>query len=257
MFRHYAALTQQDLPMSGNIVAVLPLAAIETHGPHLPLGTDGFIAEGILDHAQQLDRDTRDTTVLRLPLLWLGASAEHNARAGTLSRDPQSLVTSIVDIGAGLAKAGLRRILLFNGHGGNVAAAQIAALALRSRYELLAASVHWLDLGLPDTIKPPAPMASDVHGGWIETSAMLHLAPDLVKMEQAQANPPVTPAPCLFPNGPVTWGWHVQDLAEHSQPDGWIGRPDLADRDIGRALVEHAAARLCSVLHELVRADWR
>src|SRR5436305_3530536 len=86
-------------------VAVLPLGAIESHGPHLPLGTDGIIADGILDRAAALDRS--HLPVLRLPSFWLGASAEHADRAGTLSTTPEALIASIEMIGSGLAYAGL------------------------------------------------------------------------------------------------------------------------------------------------------
>ena len=141
---------------------------------------------------------------------------------------------------------------MFNAHGGNVAAAQIAALKLRNAHDLLAASLHWLDLGLPADLAAPAPVADDVHGGWIETSVMLHLAPHLVAMDQAKGQEPVPPAPSLFPAGPVAWGWRASDLA----PGGWIGRADLARAEIGERLVAHSATRLCGVLRDLAQARW-
>lgn len=243
----------------GDAVAIIPLAAVETHGPHLPLGTDGLIAEGILDRAAKLD--TGASTFLRLPLVWLGASNEHADRPGTLSCEPEHLIAHIVAIAEGLARCGVHRVMLFNGHGGNVAAAAIAALKLRTRFDMLAASAHWLDFGLPARLTAPAPLAGDVHGGWVETSALLHLAPQLVVKDAIAARPATTPATCLFPSGPIDWGWKLDDLAihddaKHHHGGGWIGRPDLATAELGHQLVDHAAHELVRALQEIAAAPW-
>lgn len=227
---------------------MLPLGALETHGPHLPLATDTLIAEGILDRVRDLDRSAEP--ILRLPPVWIGASAEHADRAGTVSVEPEALIAQIEGIGDGLARAGVKRVLLFNAHGGNIAAASIAALKLRTRFGMLAASAHWLDYGLPPDMKSPAGAKDDVHGGWIETSVMLHLAPTLVGKGAAAL--PRPPGPGLFPSGPVNWGWMTSDLAT----GGWIGRADLADAALGQAMVEHAARAALATLHELAAAPW-
>ncbi|WP_316978630.1 creatininase family protein [Shumkonia mesophila] len=250
-FLSYADLSQTAFPAAGDAVAMLPLAAVESHGPHLPLGTDGLIVEGILARAAAADGG-RDRRVLRLPALWLGASAEHADRPGTLSVEPEALVGQIVAAAQGLALAGVRRVVLFNGHGGNAAAAAMAALRLRTRFGMLAVNVHWLDFGLPPGLAAPGPMAADIHGGWIETSAILHLAPHLVGGDAIASPPPRRPAPMLFPSGPIAWGWKTDDLAA----GGWIGRPDLATPEIGKALVEHAAEQTVKLLEEVAAAAW-
>lgn len=252
MFVPFVQQTQTAVWPSDS-VAILPLAAVEAHGPHLPLGTDGFIAEAILDHAAQRDGGT--ASFVRLPLLWLGASAEHSDRAGTLSQEPERLIAQIVDIGAGLARCGLRRVILFNGHGGNIAAGSIAALKLRTQFNMLAASAHWLDFGVPETITPPTPVMNDVHGGWVETSVLLHLAPHLVVMDKAAARPAEPPAKSLFPTGPITWGWKLDDLSAESM-GGWIGAPNLATAELGKALIDHAAEKLLQTLREIAAAPW-
>jgi creatinine amidohydrolase len=249
-FVRYADLAQTAYPVAGDAVAVLPLAAVESHGPHLPLGTDGIIVDGILGRAAA--DDGRDRRVLQLPTLWLGASAEHADRPGTLSVEPESFVAQIVAVADGLALAGLRRVVLFNGHGGNRPAADIAALRLRTRFAMLAVNVHWLDFGLPPDLDAPGPAADDVHGGWIETSMVLHLAPQLVVADAIAAAPPHSPATTLIPSGPVAWGWKTDDLAS----GGWIGHPELARAGIGKALVDHAAARLVRLLEEVAGAVW-
>lgn len=247
----YADLAQTAYPVDGDVVAVLPLAAVESHGPHLPLGTDGIIIDGILARAVAADGG-RPRRALRLPTLWLGASAEHADRPGTLSIEPESLIAQIVAVAQGLALAGVRRVVLLNGHGGNAAAATIAALRLRTRVDMLAVNVHWLDFGLPPGLVAPGPVETDIHGGWVETSAILHLAPQLVTGDAIAPAPPRGPAGMLYPFGPVAWGWKTDDLA----PGGWIGRPDLATPELGMALIDHTAGQLVRLLDEVAAATW-
>ncbi len=230
-------------------VAVLPLGATEYHGPHLPLTTDALIVDGILARAAQ--RDQNPARILRLPTIEVGASAEHADRPGTLSIEPEELITQIVAIAQALDRANIKRVVLFNGHGGNVAAASIAALKLRTRFGMLAASAHWLDFGLPPQLKHPAPVGGDVHGGWIETSVLLHLAPTHVS-GNLTASDAKTPAPSLYPSGPIAWGWMTSDMA----PGGWIGRPDLANAEMGAAMIDHAAQKLLTLIEELAVAVW-
>jgi creatinine amidohydrolase len=249
VFIPYGHLTQSDV-IAANSVALIPMAAMETHGPHLPLATDGLIAEGIIERASELNA-TKGLTYL-LPPLWLGASAEHADRAGTLSAEPEILISQICSIGEGLANRGVKRVLLFNAHGGNIAVGDIAALKLRTKFGVLAANAHWLDFGIPKTLNSPAALEEDVHGGWAETSIVLHLAPDLVRQGVATANPPSPPAASLFPKGPINWGWKTDDLAR----GGWVGRPDLASAALGAQIVDHAAQRLCETLADLTAARW-
>jgi creatinine amidohydrolase len=249
VFHNYSHLTQATVS-NAHAVALIPLAAMETHGPHLPLGTDGIIVDGIIDHAAALDNSAH--AIYRLPTLWLGASEEHIDQPGTLSLDAEHVINHLVSVGEGLARCGLRRVILLNAHGGNVAAAAIAALKLRTRFGMLVASAHWLDFGLPVGLAAPGPVIADVHGGWIETSILLHLAPQFVSKKLPPPAPPTTPARGLFPSGNIQWGWKTSDLA----PDGYIGWPELATAAIGHALTTHAAEQLLRIIHELADADW-
>ena len=150
----YTDLTQNDLPLPPETVAILPLAAIETHGPHLPLGTDVIIAEAIVDKAAQaLELVDQEKISVMLPTLWLGASDEHADRAGTLTQDAELLIGQIVAIGGQLAASGINRLVLLNAHGGNKAAAEIAALRLRRDFDMLVAYPHWAQFGLPEAKK--------------------------------------------------------------------------------------------------------
>lgn len=244
----YANLTQSEVT-GRNAVAIIPLAAVEAHGPHLPLGTDGIIVDGILDRAAS--ENNSKFAFYRLPTIWLGASEEHGDRAGTLSRAPEAVISDVVQAAEGLTRAGIGRVLLFNGHGGNIAAAAIAALRLRTKFDMLAVSAHWLDFDAPTGIAP-APVAEDVHGGWVETSALLHLAAHLVKTEAIAPAPATAPAASLYPAGKIAWGWKTSDIA----PNGYAGRPNLATAEIGRVLIGHAARKLNLLLDEIAEAKW-
>ncbi len=251
MAQDYLALYAGLEGLAERAVAILPLGAVETHGPHLPLGTDTLIAERLLDRALG-DWPEAPEGLLRLPPLWLGASGEHDQGRGTLSLEAEECVSLIQSIGGQLARAGVKRLLLFNAHGGNVAAAQMAALALRRRHDQLVASAHWLDFGLPQALTPPSPPAEDVHGGWLETSLLLHLAPDCVRRDRLADRPPRPPAPGLFPAGPIAWGWRTGDLADGS----WIGYPERASIEVGCLLERHVSAALRDLLRGLAAADW-
>jgi creatinine amidohydrolase len=243
MLLAYQDLTQ-TLP-AGLETAVLPLAAMEAHGPHLPLGTDSIIITAILDRCQPA------TPALRLPCLWLGASTEHADRPGTLSQEPEAMIAQILAIGDGLRRAGISRLVLANGHGGNIALADLAALKLRTRFRMLVANAHWLDFGLPPDITPPADPGQDWHGGWLETSILLAHAPHLVGSERP-ASPPDGSGlpPLLAPFGPIRWGWRTSDLSSA----GHIGRPDLAHAALGEKLLNHAAAGYADLLDQFALA---
>lgn len=249
----FTELTQSDWPLADGTVAILPLAAVEAHGPHLPLGTDQMIAEGIVDKAAlALELMDRDRAAVMLPTLWLGASAEHGDKPGTLSQDPEQMAAQIVSVGISLAQAGIDRLVLFSAHGGNRAAAEIASLRLRTEAGMLVATPHWSNFGLPEGLNPPAPKAGDVHGGWQETSIMLALRPDLVQMDKAADFTGAPPASPLFPAGPIGWGWMTSDINE----TGAIGRADLGTPMLGAALLDYFGPQLADLIVAMADADW-
>jgi creatinine amidohydrolase len=223
--------------------AVLPLGALEHHGGHLPLGTDTLIVEAILDRAAPAHPG------LRLPALWLGASDEHVGFPGTSSQSPEAVIAQTLAAGAGVARLGCDQLVLLNGHGGNIAALEIAALRLRSSLGLRVVNAHWLDFGLPDGLDPPAPPELDWHGGWIESAAILAIDPALVDVGGLAAHPATSPA-CLLPHGRLRWGWRAEDVS----PTGVIGDPRGATAAIGQRLLDHAARALERLLADLLAA---
>tara|TARA_R110000787_G_scaffold16622_68_gene51925 strand:- start:5784 stop:6641 length:858 start_codon:yes stop_codon:yes gene_type:complete len=246
----YGDLSQDMLTRraaDGRIVALLPVGAFENHGPHLPLGTDHIIA----DELSVRIAASLDEAVVRLPGIWLGVSGEHvsddKAPQATLSIEAGTLIDQIDGIAAGLTRVGIRHLLLLNGHGGNIAALNIAILNVRRKHGVLAANAHWLDFGLPDDLDAPTETRADVHGGWLETALMLAIRPELVRLDKATANPAIGGGSLLFPAGPVQWGWKTDDLAT----GGWVGRPDLATPETGQQLLAHALKHFQLLIAEM------
>lgn len=249
--RHWIHLSGQQLgELGGGTVAICPLGAVESHGPHLPSGTDTMIAEGILD-AIPVDA-LAGVDAVRLPALWLGVSVEHTSQTGTFSTPAARLIEQIGEIAAQVARHGVSRLVLFSAHGGNNAPARIAAHEARAVHGLLCAAPHWMDFGLPDGLRAPTPPRGDAHGGWMETSMMMALAPDTVQDLPTAPSRTNSPAPLLYPNGPVHWGWMSEDLGE----DGFIGAPHLASRELGVQLIEHAAQSTATLIRQMAEADW-
>ncbi|NIW24071.1 MAG: creatininase family protein, partial [Gammaproteobacteria bacterium] len=162
-------------------VALLPVAAIEQHGPHLPLATDAVINAGIVTEAMQRLPD--DLSVLVLPALNVGSSLEHTAFAGTLSIDAETLLAMWRQLGACVARAGIRKLVILNTHGGQTALVDLAALQLRAAHAMLVARANYLRFGTPAGLFSEQELTGDVHGGLVETSLMLHLRPDLVRQD--------------------------------------------------------------------------
>ena len=235
-------------------VAIAPLAATEQHGPHLPTGTDAFIAEGLLgDTAGRL---APGVDVIALPVMAVGASLEHAAFAGTLDLSHALFTAALERIGGSVAASGLKKLVFVSAHGGNVAAMTAAALTLRARHGMLAVHLTWNRFGYPDGVVDEAERVAGVHGGLVETALMLRFRPDLVAMEAADRFPSLQSSlvakNChLRAYGPVGFGWLAGDL----HPDGVVGNAAAATAETGAAIAAHQSARFAELLHEVSRAD--
>lgn len=238
-------------------VLVLPLGAVEQHGPHLPLGTDALIAEGLVAAAcRHLDAADRIHT---LPTLAVGASAEHASFPGTLSLSAGTLARMIEDIGASLAAAGIRRLVVCNAHGGNRAVLDTAALRLRRDHGMLVVKAHYFRQPLPPEIAlPEEELQHGLHGGAIETALMLALHPERVR---AEALAPARSLGALLesrfrqvgPEGANGFAWLAEDL----HPSGAVGDATLATRELGLRLLDHYASALARTLEEALRLPLR
>ncbi len=235
-------------------VVVLPLAAVEQHGPHLPTGVDALINQGILGRA--LARVPDELSVLVLPMQSVGKSNEHQAFPGTLSLSAQTLIHVITDLGESVHRSGFRRLLLFNSHGGNPPAMELVATDLRVRLGMLVVCCSWHRLGLPEGAIAEHERRHGIHGGEIETAMMLHLHPELVDMGQAQdfeteAARLAEQYRHLHATGGITFGWQTQDL----HPSGACGNARRADAATGQRLVEHAAQQLVVLFQDIAHFD--
>ncbi len=256
-FLDWTALTTIDAQTldPDHSIAVLPMAAIEQHGPHLPIGTDLFINNGILDAVQPVSG--LDVDIYRLPPLTIGKSDEHQSFAGTLSLSSATLANTVLEMANGLANSGVRKLLIFNSHGGNPEVIRICTRALRQRFQMLAVEASWGRFGLPDGLMPAEDVAHDLHAGFIETSMMLHLRPDLVRRHAIAAVEPKSrdweeDHEILMPEGVVSFGWQTEDL----HPSGVIGDPSHATAEAGAEIIAHCAKTVGTVLADMARFRW-
>ena len=253
--RDWTELTWEDFAAADpSWVAVLPLAAVEQHGPHLPLGTDSFIVEAYLARARKLLPDALNATFL--PLQAIGTSHEHRAFAGTLSLAPETLMRVLTETAESVHRAGLRKLVFANGHGGNVAALELVALDLRTRLNMLAVPCLFSRFGYPDGLFGAEELAHGIHGGDVETSLMLAARPDLVRTQSAKDFVPASHAMTrefkhLRAGEPVGFGWMSQDL----NASGAIGDATLATAAKGEATLAHGARAFVELLDDVARFD--
>ncbi|MEZ5773344.1 MAG: creatininase family protein [Hyphomicrobiaceae bacterium] len=239
-------------------VAVLPIGAIEQHGPHLPVSTDTLIAAALVERA--IAGLPEGLPVTFLPVLPIGKSNEHLAFPGTLSLSWQTLVSLLVEIGESVARAGLSKLVILNTHGGNREAIGIAGRELRVRRGMLVVTAGW---SRPDEAAdhfPAAEQGYDIHAGDEETSILLALRPDLVRMDRARHFTTLQVdlarrARRLRAHGPLSQiSWVAGDL----NPDGAAGNAAAATPEKGRLLVDHYVAGFLDLLGEVdgFTPDW-
>ncbi len=238
-------------------IAVLPVAATEQHGPHLPLSVDTDIADGVV--AAAVPHLPPDLPALFLPTQAVGFSPEHARFPGTLTLKSDTLIRLWTDIGESVAASGVNKLVLFNSHGGQVGAMDLVARDLRARLGMLVYSVNWFNLPLLDANgQDVAALFSahehrfGIHAGDMETSLMLALHPQRVRMDQAQnfhssAEDRTKKFPILGNGKSAKLAWQMQDY----NPLGAVGNAAAASAEKGRALLEAAGRALARLLVEI------
>ncbi len=234
------------------VVGLLPAAAIEQHGPHLPLSTDAVINAGVVERSLELL--PADLPVLLLPGCPVGHSPEHGGFPGTLSLTAETILALWCEIAGSAAAAGLRKLVIFNSHGGQTALVDLVAQRLRQRCGMLVARASSFAFGLPPGLFEPEEVAHGLHGGALETSLMLYLAPDLVRRDRLADHSSAGRAMAadyrqLGAEAPVGFAWAAQDL----NPAGVTGDARLGDAARGRAVLEHVARGLADLLMDMSR----
>ncbi|MBA3771437.1 MAG: creatininase family protein [Ramlibacter sp.] len=255
--RFWADLTTRDFAEidPAAAVAVLPVAATEQHGPHLPLSVDQALLDGVI--AAALPRLPATAQVLFLPTQQVGYSPEHSRFAGTLTLSSATVTAIWTEIGECVARAGFRKLLLLNSHGGQVSLVDIVARELRTRCKLIVYSCSWWNLPLGEEISglfSAQEHRFGVHAGDIETSMMLALRPQHVDMAQARdfkssSQDRAARYPILGNGGSAKLGWQMQDY----NAQGAAGNAASATAAKGRAMVDAAGRQLALLLQELGR----
>lgn len=250
-FTRFIDLSGPDIERFGeDTVAVLPVGAVEQHGPHLPVATDYYMAEAVAEGAARLAGESCDITLL--PGLAYTKSDEHAWSPGTLWLSARTLLSVLDDLGRALAAGPVRRLAFLNAHGGNSALLGVALRELRTRHGLRTFLLHASLPADQGGTSPTTEYGMGVHGGLKETAAMLHLRPDLVDMTHARRSVPehLTAYEHIGFGKPVSFGWTSDDFATGN---GLIGDPTGATPELGRKLVDTAIAAAAAALRECAR----
>ena len=234
-------------------IAILPTAAIEQHGPHLPVGTDTIINQGHLDLL--VKRLPADLDVRILPVQAIGKSNEHIWQVGTVTNLASDLISSWTQIGLEVARSGIKKLIFVNSHGGNVAINEIVARELRVKAGMLAVKAGW------STLSPKEPYSDfenrhGIHGGDYETSVLLYFRPETVDMSKAEdfdsvARRDEQAYKYLRPTGPVSYAWIASDI----NPAGVAGEASKATAEKGRISAEGSVEAFIELLREVERYD--
>ena len=259
--RFWSELSTTDFATldTARAIAVLPVAAIEQHGPHLPLSVDTDIVNGVLQAA--LPHIAADLPVLVLPTQAVGFSPEHTRFAGTLTLKSETLLRVWTEIGECVAASGVKKLVLFNAHGGQVGALDLVARDLRARLDMLVYTSSWFNLPLLDAAGqdvmarfPAHEHRFGIHAGEIETALMLALHPERVRMDRAENFRSSSEQRArdfeLLGNGrSAKLAWQTQDL----NPSGAVGNAAAATAANGQAVLDAAGRALARLLTEIDR----
>jgi creatinine amidohydrolase len=251
--RDLANLSASDVAgaLGADSVVVLPIGAIEQHGPHLPLSTDYLTVDALACEVVAGRGDELDLWLL--PTIAYGKSNEHTWAAGTMSLETSTVLALLDDLARSLTATKVRKLAILNGHGGNSALLDVACRDLHVRHRLLTFLLH--------TVLPPdqgGPSAQEelhlgIHAGRDETSIVLHLAPELVHLERASRSIPewLNEYRYVGIDGPVRFGWRADELA----PSGVLGDPHLATAEHGKELFSSMVDDVGNQLEEISRFE--
>lgn len=234
-------------------MAVLPIAAIEQHGPHLPVGVDALLAEGMVGRV--VDALPEDLPAAFLPVQEVCKSNEHIAFPGTLTLTWETAIKTWLEIGESVHRAGLRKMIIVTSHGGNVPPMDIVARELRQTHGMAVATTAWTRLGGARAYEYPDGPMVDIHGGLSETSMMLATRPDLVRMENAED---FASSQTALRQGSAKLGYHMVEanlawLSNDLNPKGTVGDASRARADLGEADLVSQTEGFIALLRDMQR----
>lgn len=224
-------------------VVLAPIAACEQHSHHLPTFTDTILVTGVAEGVEK----KLPTEVLLLPTLWLGASSHHLRFGATLSAEVDTHVSMLCDLLVPLLEDGYQRILILNGHGGNIDPMRLALRRLQPRYaqRILSAASYWELTSSELASLATGERKQMGHACEFETSMMLALRPDLVQQEQIKDDPPR--------DDPALRGLFLADDMYQRTDHGTVGYPEQANAEKGRAFLDAAIRRTAEVVQALLK----
>jgi creatinine amidohydrolase len=246
--------TGVDAATAARWIAVLPLAATEQHGPHLPLETDVMIAEAYLARVRELLPVS--CPAIFLPIQKIGISTEHIDFEGTLTLSTEAALKAWTALGKSVAEQGIRKLVMVTSHGGNAAAMTLVAQDLRAYHRMLAVTTSWSRFGVPEGLFPEEELRHGIHGGALETSIMLAKYREHVRDRAIADFRPATIAMerkfrWLSAQRPAPFAWQTQDLHE----SGAVGNATLATTEKGEALIDFGARRFIELLDDVDKFD--
>jgi creatinine amidohydrolase len=245
----YLNWKQVDALPRESTLLVLPTAAIEQHGHHLPLATDTLINNLLLGRA--LEKLPAELPIYALPPVHYGKSNEHIGFPGTLSVSASTFMAVLRDLGASIASAGFKKLVLYNTHGGNTSLIDVMARDLRAEFGLRTFALHG-SAGVSFEGLSPQERAYGFHAGEVETSFLLASVPELVDRSAYTVNyiADVNKPELLRPeNAPAVFAWLTRDIAE----SGVLGDPRPASAEKGIRWIEEAATQVAAALEAMFR----
>lgn len=248
-FPYLTWTTIQAMPDKDNTVIVQPIGAIEQHGPHLPLVVDSAIATAVLGKAMEALPET--IPAYALPPLCYGKSNEHWHFPGTITLSAQTLITVLLEVGESLYRAGFRKWVLLNAHGGQPQVMEIVARDLHQKYDdfLVFPLFVWRVPNVAAELLTPKELELGIHAGDAETSLLLSILPEWVRMEEAIAEYPhdLPQEGLLSMEGNLPFAWVTRDLTR----SGTLGDPTTATKEKGDRILESLAASWVQVLQDI------
>lgn len=238
-----AALPKEDA------LIVLPIGAVEQHGPHLPVYTDTLLGEAFM--AAAFANLPKDAPIWLLPSIGYGKSTEHAEYPGTITLSARTLMSVLEDVAASLARSGFKKLLLFNTHGGN---ADLLGMMAREIRISTGMAVFRLDpgaVGYADEFADDEEKACGIHGGDVETSLVMAVCPDWTRPELALREMPRFPRTAALSLRAKSFAWTTKDISA----SGIAGDATKASAARGEAMLNKAGPLLAEALLEIAAFD--